>query len=51
LRAAIPETHCPKQQGKSGYDRSFFAGLSYLQGAHTATPDNNYRSRQLQFAW
>jgi hypothetical protein len=37
-RAALVETFSPKPSPQSGYQSSFFAGLTYLQGDITATP-------------
>lgn len=37
-RAAIAETFSPRPPGQSGYQSSFFAGLTYLQADFIATP-------------
>jgi hypothetical protein len=37
-RAALIETYAPRSNGLSGYDHTFFGGLTYLQGDAILTP-------------
>jgi hypothetical protein len=37
-RAALLETFAPRGNGQSGYDHSYFAGLTYLQGDFIVAP-------------
>ncbi len=37
-RAALAQSFFPRGGGQTGYDHSYFAGLTYLQGDYLATP-------------